>query len=170
LFDTKSLGGENHETPLFKTKSDADQSFTSTAVSSWMDDGARRWVLLPAKASGKGAIAAWQVKEQNGALSLEPGWTSREIASPSAAMIINGVVFAASNADPAEAGNKHRAPSVIYALDGVTGKELWNSGKTIASSAHNGRLSGGESQIYIGTDDGTLYAFGAWIEREDLTP
>jgi outer membrane protein assembly factor BamB len=170
LFDTRSPGGEDHKTPLFKTEPAAGQTFTSATVSSWMDDGARRWVLLPAKTSGKGGIAAWQVKEQNGSLSLELGWTSREIASPSAAMIINGVVFAASNADPADAGNKHKSPSVIYALDGKTGKELWNSGKAIASSAHNGSLSGGASQIYLGADDGNLYAFGAWIEREDITP
>jgi outer membrane protein assembly factor BamB len=170
LFDTKSLGGEDHKTPLFKTKPDSGQNFTSATVSSWMDDGARRWVLLPAKASGKAAIAAWQVKEQNGSLSLELGWTSREIPSPSAAMIINGVVFAASNADPADTGNKRKPPSIIYALDGKTGKELWSSGKAIASSAHNGSLSGGAGQIYLGADDGNLYAFGAWIEREDITP
>jgi outer membrane protein assembly factor BamB len=80
-------------------------------------------------------------------------------------MIINGVVFAASNAGPGEMAGKGGSPSVIYALDGTTGKELWNSGKAIASSAHNGSLSGGASQIYLGTDDGSLYAFGAWIER-----
>lgn len=170
LFDARSLGGEDHNTPLFKTKPDTGQISTSATVSSWMDDGARRWVLLPSKASGKSAIAAWQVKEQNGSLSLELGWTSREIASPSAAMIVNGVVFAASNANPADVGNKRKSPSVIYALDGKTGKELWNSGKAIASSAHNGSLSGGASQIYLGADDGMLYAFGAWIEREDITP
>lgn len=170
LFDTRSLGGEDHKTPLFRTKPIAGQTFTSATVSSWMDDGARRWVLLPAKASGKGAVAAWQVKEQSGSLSLELGWTSREIASPSAAMIINGVVFAASNADPADVGSKRKSPSIIYALDGKTGKELWNSGKAIASSAHNGSFSGGASQIYLGADDGNLYTFGAWIEREDITP
>jgi outer membrane protein assembly factor BamB len=81
-------------------------------------------------------------------------------------MIINGVVFAASNADPGEAAKNRHAPSVIYALDGVTGNELWNSGKTITSSAHNGSLSGGGSQIYLGGDDGNLYAFGSWIERQ----
>ena len=166
LFDTKSLGGDDHLTPLSKTKPQAGQSLPSTAVASWMDTGARRWILATAKSSGKGAIAAWQVKEQNGGLVLELGWTSREIPSPSAPMIINGVVFAASNAEPGESLRSRRAPSVIYALDGVTGSELWNSGKAIASSAHNGSLSGGESQIYLGADDGNLYAFGAWIERQ----
>ena len=166
LFDSKSLGGEDHQKPLFKTNSDENQGLSATTLSSWLDNGARRWILVPAKASGKGALAAWQVKEGNGTLSLELAWTSREITSPSAAMVINGVVFAASNADPADAAKKHHSPSVIYALDGITGKELWNSGKAITSSAHNGALSGGASQIYLGTDDGNFYAFGAWIERE----
>ncbi len=161
LFDTKSLGGDDHKTPLFRAKSEGAQA-PSTVVASWMDNGARRWILAP----GKAAINAWQVKEQSGALSLEPGWTSREIPSPSAPMVINGVVFAASNADPFEAPGSHRPPSVIYALDGITGKELWNTGRAIASSAHKGSLSGGGSQIYLGGDDGTVYAFGAWIERQ----
>ncbi len=165
LFDTKSPGGEDHRTPLFKTKSGRGQSFDSTSIASWMDNGARRWLVLPGTTSGAAAIEAWQVKEQNGTLSLALGWTSHEIASPSSAMIVNGVVFAASNADPVETGSRRRSPSVIYALDGTTGKELWNSGKVIASSAHNGSLSGGASQIYLGADDGSLYAFGAWIER-----
>jgi outer membrane protein assembly factor BamB len=168
LFDTKSLGGPDHRTPLFKTKSGEGQSFDSTSLASWMDNGARRWIVLPGKTSGIGAIEAWQVKEdQNHTLSLALGWTSHEIPSPSPAMIINGVVFAASNADAPEAGSRRRSPSVIYALDGISGKELWNSGKAITSSAHTGSLSGGASQIYLGADDGTLYAFGAWIERED---
>ncbi|HZS56190.1 MAG TPA: hypothetical protein VFA65_17435 [Bryobacteraceae bacterium] len=166
LFDTKSLGGEDHQTPISKTNPEAGQQSTSITLASWMDTGARRWILLPAKNSGKGAIAAWQVKDENGTLSLIPGWTSREIVSPSVPMIINGVVFAASNADPADTKNARRSPSVIYALDGTTGKELWNSGKAMTSSAHNGRLSGGGSQIYLGADDGMLYAFGAWIERQ----
>jgi outer membrane protein assembly factor BamB len=166
LFDTKSLGGDDHRTPLFKTLPNAGQSFSSITLASWMDNGGRRWIVLPARKPGKGAIAAWLVQEQGGTLRLNLGWRSSEIPSPSPAMIINGVVFAASNADPGSAGKRRRSPSVIYALDGLTGKELWNSGKSITSSAYHGSLSGGGSQIYLGTDDGNLYAFGAWIERE----
>ncbi len=72
-------------------------------------------------------------------------------------MIINGVVFAV-------AGGKS-SPAVLYALDGATGKSLWDSGETITSFVHNGGLSGGASQIYLGTYDGTFYAFGYAIEH-----
>jgi outer membrane protein assembly factor BamB len=77
-------------------------------------------------------------------------------------------VFAVSNGDPQSGAKKpHRSsPAVIYALDGSAGKELWNSGKAITASAHHGRLSAGGSQLYLGTDDGTFYAFGSWIERQ----
>jgi len=68
-------------------------------------------------------------------------------------MTINGVVFVLS-------GN----PAILYALDGATGKTLWDSGKTIAGIA-NGGLSGGASQLYLSTQDGTMYAFGFPIEH-----
>jgi outer membrane protein assembly factor BamB len=56
-------------------------------------------------------------------------------------------------------------PAVLYALDAATGKEFWNSGNTITSFVHSGGLSAGGSQIYLGTHDGTLYAFGFPIEH-----
>jgi outer membrane protein assembly factor BamB len=55
--------------------------------------------------------------------------------------------------------------AVIYALDGVSGKELWNSGATITSFARGGALSGGVGQIYFTTYDGTIYAFGFQMEH-----
>ena len=58
-----------------------------------------------------------------------------------------------------------RASAVIYALDGVTGKELWNSGTTITSFTRGAALSGGMGQIYLTTYDGTIYAFGVPMEH-----
>ena len=52
-----------------------------------------------------------------------------------------------------------------YALDGTTGKELWNSGTTITSFARGGVLSGGVGQIYLTTHDGVIYAFGFPMEH-----
>ena len=121
------------------------------ALASWQDPAGTRWVLAPTT----GAIKAWKVVDRNDAPELQPGWVSRDMPSPLPPMVINGVVFAASNG---------KSP-VLYALDGVTGKELWNSGKTIASSVRGGGLSGGGSQVYLGTSDGTLYAFGFYIEH-----
>src|SRR5262249_34871212 len=103
----------------------------------------------------------------------KPGWVSRDLVSPLSPIVINGVVFAASSGEFRSNDSKVTAaqraqrssPAVVYALDAATGKELWNSGKTITSFVHGGGLSGGGSQLYLGTHDGTLYAFGYWIEH-----
>ena len=65
------------------------------------------------------------------------------------------MIFAVSNSSPA----------VIYALEGTTGKELWNSGKALAGTVRIGGLSGGAGQLYLGANDGTFYAFGFPIEH-----
>jgi len=122
------------------------------ALASWQDFAGTRWLL---GATGN-SVTAWKLDSQDGTPALQPGWTSREIASQMTPSIVNGVVFAVSAGTPA----------VIYALDGVTGKELWTSGKTIASSVRSGGgLAIGNSQLYLGADDGTLYTFGFWIEH-----
>jgi outer membrane protein assembly factor BamB len=123
----------------------------SGALASWQDAAGTRWLAAPSKNS----ISSWRVTDQNGAPVLETGWTSREMASPLAPIVVNGVVFAASTSSPA----------VLYALDGATGKELWNSGKTLSAAIRNGGLSSIGSQVYLGTSDGTFYAFGFPIEH-----
>jgi outer membrane protein assembly factor BamB len=72
--------------------------------------------------------------------------------------VVNGVVFALS------AGSR-TAPAVLYALDGATGKEVWNSGKSIATYSTTG-ISAGGSKVFVGTHDGMLYAFGYMLNRE----
>jgi outer membrane protein assembly factor BamB len=158
LLDTTAMA-----TPLFKTAAGS-AAILPGSLATVQDRLGNRWLL----ASVKDAISAWQVHDENGAFSLTPAWTSAAIAAPSAPIVINGVVFAASNSAPqfdikAKPGS---APATIYALDAATGKELWTSGKQITTSAHFGSLAGGGGQIYLGTDDGTLWVFGSWIERQ----
>lgn len=124
------------------------------ALSSWQDSDGTRWILAPVS----GAVAAWKVAEQGGNLALENGWKSRELVAPLPPMVINGVVFALS-------GGQRNGRAVLYALDGSTGKEYWNSGNTITSFVPSGGLGGVGSQLYVGTYDGTLYAFGFPIEH-----
>jgi outer membrane protein assembly factor BamB len=123
----------------------------SGALASWQDAAGTRWLAAPSNNS----IAAWKVTGQSDAPVIQPGWTSREIASPLAPIIVNGVVFAVSNSSPA----------VLYALDGATGKELWNSGKALSAAVRIGGLSSIGSQLYLGASDGTFYAFGFPIEH-----
>jgi outer membrane protein assembly factor BamB len=125
----------------------------ATALASWQDPAGTRWLL----ASGPDSVVSWKVTERDGKVALERSWTSLPLAAPLRQVILNGVVFAAS------AGGKS-AP-VMFALDGASGKELWNSGKTITSVARSAGLSAGGGQVYLGTDDGTLYAFGFPMEH-----
>jgi outer membrane protein assembly factor BamB len=126
-------------------------AIVSGALVSWQDAAGTRWLAAPSNNS----IAAWKVSGQSGAPVLQPGWTSREIASPLAPIIVNGVVFAVSSSSPA----------VLYALDGATGRELWNSGKMLSAAVRNSGLSSIGSQVYLGASDGTFYAFGFPIEH-----
>ena len=50
--------------------------------------------------------------------------------------------------------------AVLYALDAQTGKELWSSGKEIATWNHWGGLAMANGRVYINTYDGVLYCYG----------
>ena len=65
--------------------------------------------------------------------------------------------------DPFRLSNSPAA--VLHALDGATGKELWNSGKTMTAPVRTSGLSAIGSQVYLGTSDGMIYAFGFPIEH-----
>jgi outer membrane protein assembly factor BamB len=54
---------------------------------------------------------------------------------------------------------------MLHAYDGATGRALWNSGKAMMSFASPGSFWSALSQLYVGTSDGTLYAFGFVDER-----
>jgi outer membrane protein assembly factor BamB len=167
LLDTKSLGG----TPLFATAAYS-SDFAPTALATWQASDGTRW-LLAAGTGANGAVAAWKVAEQGGALTLQPAWLSRDMISPLPPMIINGVVFAVSSGEYRSSDSKITAaqraqkssPAVLYALDATTGKSLWDSGKTITSFVHSGGPSGGASQLYLETYDQYLDAFGYPIEH-----
>ena len=165
VLDSAALAG-----PASQSTASAPAPGNETAsLATWQDSGGTRF-LLTTTTSG---IAALKVVDRSGAAALEPAWTSRDLASPLTPLIVNGVVFAASSGEyrPADGAAtaaqraQRSTPAVLYALDGATGKELWNSGKTMTSFVHGGGISGGGSQVYLGTHDGTLYSFGFPIEH-----
>ncbi len=174
LVDAASPG-----TLLFKMSSFS-SDFSPGALASWQSLTGTRWLVAasswPGSGSGtaiEGSVMAWKVVERGGSIALESGWVSREIASPLPPMIINGVVFALSSGEyrygdatmTAAQRAQRSSPAVLYALDGATGKPIWDSGKAITSFVHSGGLSGGASQLYLSTYDGTIYAFGFPIEH-----
>jgi outer membrane protein assembly factor BamB len=126
-----------------------------SALASWEDaESKTRWIL----AVRGSTVVAFKIVEENGSIALRQEWTSREMVSPVPPIVVNGVVFALS------AGSR-TVPAVLYALDGSTGKELWSSGKSIAGYSTAG-ISAGASEVFVGTHDGTLYAFGHLLNRD----
>jgi outer membrane protein assembly factor BamB len=159
------------------------------AISSWVDASGTPWVIVPFwgpqhsqfKAAieygpvSKGAVAAFKVEEKNGKLQLTPAWVSKDIGAPGSPVIANGIVFAyragadtTITRDDAPFGQTPQAPSrleastysILYALDGQTGKELWSSGDQIKSFNHQSGLTVANGKVYIGTYDGVEYCFG----------
>jgi putative pyrroloquinoline-quinone-binding quinoprotein len=149
LFDPSALPGG----PIATAALPGTGKLESGALSSWVDGQNVRWLASP---SARG-IVAFKITDAGGKPSIQPGWTSRDIASPLSPLFVNGVLFTASS------GTK-LAPSVLYAIDASSGKDLWNSGRTIATPVKSG-LSAGQGNVYVPGADGTLYAFGFAIEK-----
>ena len=78
------------------------------------------------------------------------------------------VGFTLGTGMPSTAGGRGTA-AIIHAYDGVTGKRLWNSGAAMTTFASPGSFWSNGGQVYAGTNDGTLYAFGFNDERRSTT-
>jgi outer membrane protein assembly factor BamB len=72
-----------------------------------------------------------------------------------AGAVVGGSV---SNASARRIAGSRRA--VIHVLDGLTGRELWNSGEAITSFNHYSGLTIANGRVFISTFDGMAYAFG----------
>jgi outer membrane protein assembly factor BamB len=184
LFDTKGLGSGK---PLATSAAFSEPGFETGSLTTWVDQKETRWILAAAGGNAAtkmgiagdqgsvehGAIAAWKVVANSGGATLEPGWVSRDLIAPLPPIVENGVVFALSSGE-FRTGNaavsaaeraKKSTNAVLYALDGDTGKELWNSGGSITSFVHSGGLAGGETRVYLADYEGNEYAFGVPIEH-----
>ena len=153
VLDTASLG----KTPLFQSAAFAPGA-SEAEIATWAEADGTRWVVVSSKGPGSG-IQAFKVADANGAISLAPAWASHDISAPASPIVVNGVLFALAS------GSSSTGPAVLYALEAVTGKALWNSGSTITSFVDSGRLSAGDGQVYVPAHDNTLYAFGIPLEH-----
>jgi hypothetical protein len=191
LLDSKSLGGANHETPLFRSPliSNTNVNFqtegTWGSLTSWEGKDGTRWVLAPI--GGKvavsfpvtygptpnGAIIAFKLSDKNGKPELDPAWLSRDMVTSEPPAVVNGVVLTLAageftgQANDAEGGLfsvedriRRSVPAKLYALDAITGKELYSSGDQVSSFLHQAGLSVAGDRIVFGTFDGTIYCFG----------
>ena len=187
LLDAASLGGGDHKTPLASTAKYTDGRRRNGARD--VPGRPRRPLDLHDRVghdrpgsdvtfaqngpAASGRIVAFKVIEDNGKLSLAPGWQSQDVASPLAPIVVNGMVFAVSSgeyrgpsASPLSAAQRAQrsVPAVLHVLDAATGQTLWSSGTSITSFAR-GELSAGGGQVYLVTYDNHLYAFGIPLEH-----
>jgi hypothetical protein len=180
LLDSASLGGSDHKTPLAvgaagvggtngagASAAAGAGASASSALAAW-DDGTAKWIAAPIG----NHIVTFKIAGEGGKMALTQGWQSPSLVSPMAPIVVNGMVMAVSSGEyrggdatlTAAARAKQSQPAVLYVLDGATGKEMWNSGKTITSFARGG-LSAGGGQVYLVTYDHQLYAFGIPMEH-----
>lgn len=181
LFDAALTGDK----PLAQSAVYSEPNFDAGSLTTWNDEQGTRWLLSAAGGSAAkalagsgqniehGAVVAWKVVANGSSAEFQPGWVSPDLISPMTPLVENGVVFALSSGEarsnksgaPASQVVKESTPAVLYALDGETGKELWNSGRTISSFVHSGGLIGGEARLYLADYEGNQYAFGIPIEH-----
>jgi outer membrane protein assembly factor BamB len=191
LVDSKSLGGKDHMTPLYRSPliSNKNVNFqtegTWGSMASWLGKDGTRWVLAPTggevavpfpKAYGptpNGGIIALKLNDHSGKPELETVWMSHDMMTAEPPVIVNGVVLTLAGgeftgqANDAQGGLfsseeriKRSVPAKLYALDALTGKELYSSGDQIASFLHQAGLSVAGNKVIFGTFDGTIYCFG----------
>jgi outer membrane protein assembly factor BamB len=124
-------------------------------------------------ATPNGGIVALKLEDTGGKTELKPAWLSHDMMTAEPPVIVNGVVFTLAGgeftgqANDAEGGLfsaeeriKRSIPAKLYALDAVTGKELYSSGNQIASFLHQAGLSVAADKVIFGTFDGTIYCYG----------
>jgi hypothetical protein len=113
-----------------------------------------------------GAIAALKITGEGGHPTLERDWVSADISSPATPLVVNGVVFAVPGGPEAGATSSASAPAVLYAMNGTNGAALWNSGQTMTAALSGRSFWSATGQVYVGTTDGVVYAFGYPMERD----
>jgi outer membrane protein assembly factor BamB len=191
LLNAASLGGANHATPLHASTAGNAASVAINALATWQEltitpapapapaaPGATpppgpaappapptvaygtRWIVAPV-ATG---LVAYKVVETGGSLALERGWAAQGLTAADTPIVVNGVVFALSTGRPSTPAGRG-TPAVLHAYEGSTGKALWNSRTAMTTFASPGSFWSAMSQVYVGTNDGTLHTFGFLDER-----
>jgi outer membrane protein assembly factor BamB len=111
LMDSKSMGGADHRTPLYRSPLVSNKNVNFQTEGSWGSfaswegkDGAR-WVLAPIGGpvavdfpisygpTPNGGIIALKVRETGGKTELTPAWLSRDMMTAEPPVVANGVVF-----------------------------------------------------------------------------
>jgi outer membrane protein assembly factor BamB len=189
LLDADSLGSKDQQTPLFVAPKLGNDPGSSSGhgiwggLSVWRDEQGDTWLYVPVYGpvsrsapafpivngpAPDGSIMAFKVKADAGTHKpiLESAWISGNFKVPDPVAIANGVVFALATGEnpnqrgPWEARLTNTQPAVLYALDASTGKELYNSGKSMLSWVHFSGLAIAEGSVYAVDHASHVYCFG----------
>jgi len=189
LLDADKLGGGDHQTTLFTSpKLGNDQGICCEGLGLWgglstaRDETGQTWLYVPMGGppstngpkfpltngdNPHGSVMAFKVvadpQTQNPI--LEPAWISGDFDLPDPVVIANGVVFGLATGENAsqKVGQDKRLlnthPAVLKALDAKTGKELFNSGSTMASWVHFSGLAIANGRVFTVDHDSNVYCF-----------
>lgn len=122
LLDTRNAGGNDHQTPLYRTPlmCNEEVNFASAGIwgsmASWEDSSGARWVLTPFWGPvhpefkvpvsygpvKNGAVVAFKVEEKDGKFELVPAWMSRDMNRAEPPVIANGVIYAYGSGESTE--------------------------------------------------------------------
>ncbi len=185
VLDASSFGGSSNSTPLFRTaplaKTDVPLETGGVwgGLSTWETTNGTRYVLAPVwgqlnpelnppSDNGEvksGAIVAFRLDETDGKPNLTLAWVSRNMSSPAPPVIAQGVVFALSNGSSGRKAKKGGADhATLYALDALTGKELYSTGDQVKVPGALTGVSIANGRVYFTTTDHTIWAFGKYLE------
>jgi outer membrane protein assembly factor BamB len=177
------------KTPLFCNEEVDFQDMGSWgALSTWEESNGTRWVLAPfwgpvhsqfkapimnTPAAKEGGVAAFKVEGDAAQPTLTSAWVSRDMRRGEPVVIVNGMVFGYGSGEETKQSwpdiglqfdSSIRAAkgthATIYALDAITGKELWTSGEQMKGWNHFSGITVANGRVYLGTYEGTLYCFG----------
>jgi hypothetical protein len=157
LLDSKSLGGPDHHTPLFRSPRYTNEEANLAgrgfwgALATFEDDSKARWLYAPAFGpqdskspafpatygpDEHGSIMAFRVEEKDKNTVLTPVWRSRDIAYPEPPVVANGVVY------------------------------VLGSGENVQSIHESGRLLTSKERSSTAVGNAVLYALDAQTGKE----
>lgn len=111
LLDSKSIGGADHQTPLFRSEliANANVNFqtegTWGSFAAWKSGDGTQWVMAPNGGpttvkfpinygdTPNGGILAFKVEEKNGKTVMANAWQSRDMITAEPPVVANGLVF-----------------------------------------------------------------------------
>lgn len=114
LLDTKSLGGSDRRSPLFRGGLIANEivqfagSGSRGSFATYLDAAQNRWLYAP----------AWDPQtSRDGEPDLKPVWRPRNLDTPESAVLVNGMVVALESGDAMEQVDENG--KLIATLDGT---------------------------------------------------